>query len=42
MLSYSDSNWLAEHHRLSDDSEVTVNMLGNLVGALAAAAAASP
>jgi uncharacterized protein (DUF302 family) len=41
-LSYNDSNWLAKRHGLGDDSEATVNMLGNVVSTLAAAAAASP
>jgi uncharacterized protein (DUF302 family) len=41
-LSYNDSNWLPKRHGLGDDSEATVNMLGNLVSTLAAAAATSP
>lgn len=40
-LSYNDSSWLAMRHGLGHDSEATVSALGNLVSALAAAAAAS-
>jgi uncharacterized protein (DUF302 family) len=40
-LSYNDSSWLAKRHGLSHDSQTNVNTLGNVVSALAAAAAAS-
>lgn len=40
-LSYNDLSWLAKRHALGRDSEATVNTLGNVVGALAAAAANS-
>jgi uncharacterized protein (DUF302 family) len=40
-LSYNDSSWLARRHGLGDDSEDTVKTLGNVVGAVAAAAAGS-
>ena len=40
-LSYNDLNWLATRHGLGHDSEATVKTLGNVVGALAAAAATS-
>jgi uncharacterized protein (DUF302 family) len=40
-LSYNDLSWLAQRHGLGHDSEATVNTLGHVVSALAAAAAAS-
>ena len=40
-LSYNDLSWLAKRHGLGSDTEATVNTLGNVVSALAAAAATS-
>jgi len=39
-LSYNESSWLAERHGLGHDSQASVHALGNVVSALAAAAAA--
>jgi len=40
-LSYTDTGWLAKRYGLGQDSESTVNTLGNVVSVLAAAAAGS-